>query len=261
MFHARPARLAAAAAAILAIATATACGTSEKSLTTSALPAPAALSITSPTDGVQIKGNTVALSYSTAGIEIVKANGDTSGTTGHVHVFIDRDPTPTGAVIPKEPGIVHSADNPLLLTGLMPGHHRLIAVMGDGAHRRIGNSQAAVQFDVQGPSLQASAPATVTAGQPAVITVETQNVQLVEANGDVSGTTGHLHIFIDRDPTPAGQAIPKGVPGIIHTTKTTISLPDLTPGEHTVWIVLGNGAHIPFDPPVEDKVTITVTQS
>src|SRR5205814_912807 len=82
-------------------------------------------------------------------------------------------------------------------------------------------------------------------------------ISLVKADGDTSGRTGHLHVFVDRDPVRPGQVIPKD-PGIIHTTDTTISVPPLAPGEHTLWVVLGDGNHVPFAPAVLDKVTVTV---
>jgi hypothetical protein len=32
----------------------------------------------------------------------------------------------------------------------------------------------------------------------------------------------------------------------------------LEKGEHTIWVVLGDGTHKAFDPPVIDKLTVTV---
>ena len=215
------------------------------------------LRITSPAKGAAIKGNVVSLALGVGGISLVKADGDTSGRTGHLHVFVDRDPVAPGQVIPKEAGIVHSADNPVKLTGLSVGRHRLVVVLGDGAHRRIGSAVSETSVVVEGPSVDASAPATVPAGQPVVLTVKVEGATLAKADGDTSGRTGHLHVFVDRDPTPAGQPIPKEA-GIIHTTDTTISVPDLAPGEHTLWVVLGDGNHVPFAPAVLDKVTVTV---
>ncbi|MHB8670395.1 MAG: hypothetical protein ACYDAD_07530 [Acidimicrobiales bacterium] len=58
----------------------------------------------------------------------------------------------------------------------------------------------------------------------------------------------------------SGTPIPKER-GIIHTSDTTVSLPDLARGDQFAWVVLGDGAHVPFDPPVEAKVTFSVTAS
>lgn len=205
-----------------------------------------------------VAGNVVELKLAATGISIVKADGDTSGKTGHYHVFIDREPVAAGASIPKEAGIVHAAASPVVLTGLSVGLHKMAVVLGDGAHRRIGTAQVEASVRVDGPSVDATAPATVTAGRPVVVDVTVAGVTLVKADGDTSGKTGHLHVFIDRDPTPAGQAIPKEA-GIIHTTDTKITLPGLKAGEHSIWVVLGNGVHVPFAAPILDKVTVAVT--
>ena len=227
--------------------------------TSTAAPEPGAtIAITSPEDGDVIKGNVVKLEVDTGTLKLVKPDGDTSGTTGHLHVFIDRDPPAAGTVIPKEPGIVHSADNPVVLSGLHVGKHKLTVVYGDGTHARIGDASDTITVDVQGPSIDATAPATAKAGQPVTMTVAVEGVTIAAADGDTSGKTGHLHVFIDRTPTAAGQAIPKE-DGIIHTTETTISLPGMAAGEHTIWVVLGDGTHTPFKNEVMDKVVITVS--
>src|SRR4051794_40004775 len=70
-----------------------------------------------------VAGNVVTIPVTVKGIKIVKADGDTSGKTGHFHVFIDRRPLKPGATIPKLRGIVHTADNPIKLYGLTPGTH------------------------------------------------------------------------------------------------------------------------------------------
>ena len=252
------------ALATVAFALLAACGDDDTPTATSdATTAPAAsgapsLSIVAPAGGTAIKGNVVALDLASTGLAIVKADGDTSGRSGHYHVFIDRDPVAAGAVIPVEAGVVHTTDDPVVLTGLGVGTHRLAVVVGDGTHTRLGSTVAETTVNVEGPSIDASAPATSGAGQPVVLTVKVEGLRLVKADGDTSGGTGHLHVFVDRDPTPPGTAIPVE-PGIIHTAETTISVPDLTPGAHTLWVVAGDGTHVPFEPRVMDKVTVTVS--
>jgi hypothetical protein len=206
-----------------------------------------------PTDGTNIKGNVVTLAVESPGIEIKKADGDTSGRTGHYHVFIDGDPVAPGEVIAKGPGIVHSADNPIVIYGLTAGSHKLTVVLGNGAHARIGSSKSTVTVVVAGPSLDATALATVAANQPFDVEAVVTGVNLVKADGDTSGRTGHLHVFVDQLPTAAGP------PGIIHSATSPVHIPGLTAGEHTLWVVLGDGTHRPFDPPVMDKLTLTVT--
>ncbi len=221
--------------------------------TTSALYEQGAASLTllSPDDGAEVKGNVVTLDLDADGIRIVKADGDTSGRTGHYHVFIDRDAVAPGQVIPREAGVVHSTDDPLKLTGLRKGRHRLTAVLGDGAHMRLGDSEATVTVTVEGPSVDASAPATAAAGTPVKVTSEVEGVQIAKG-----GT--HLHLFVDKDPTPAGAPIPQGDPAIVHTPDLATDVANLAPGEHVIWVVVGDAGHVPLDPPVLDKVTVTV---
>ena len=247
------------------VLTAAACGSDDGGESTAATNTPTTASgpsvqIKSPADGASVKGNVVTLDLTTTGFKVVKADGDTSGKTGHFHVFVDKDPVAAGATIPKEPGIIHSTDDPLSVSGLHVGSHRLVVVLGDGTHTRIGKAQDEVNVTVQGPSLDATAPATAAAGQPVSIGVAVEGVTLVKADGDTSGKTGHLHAFVDKDPAQFnGQPIPAGDPAIIHTAASPIVIPSLTAGEHTIWIVLGNGVHTAFDPPVMDKLTVTVT--
>jgi uncharacterized protein DUF4399 len=233
----------------------TGCGGSEKQTTTP--PASPSLNIVSPQAGATVQGDVVVLTLAAQGLQIVKADGDTSGKSGHFHVFVDQDPPPAGAGIPKARGIVHSADNPIKLSGLTIGRHRLVAVLGDGGHRRIGTAQAETTVGVEGPTVQASAPAVAAKGEPVVVTLAVQGIRVATPNGDTSGKTGHFHLFIDRAPSPAGQPIPKA-PGIIHTPATSVPVPGLAAGEHTIIVVMGDGLHVPLKPPVEAKVTVVV---
>lgn len=72
--------------------------------------------------------------------------------------------------------------------------------------------------------------------------------------------TGHHHLLIDVDKLP-DMALP--LPATDHIkhygggqTETQITLP---PGKHTLQLVLGDYAHVPFQPVVESKkITVTV---
>jgi len=211
-----------------------------------------------------VSGNTATIALEVSGIRIVKADGDTSGQSGHFHVFIDRDLVAVGETIPKLAGIVHTAENPIHLTGLTPGDHKLSILLGDGAHRRIGSAQVVTSVKVTGPSVQLTAPATVASGQPLRVTATVEGVTLMKAVDDTSkknGTAGHLHIFVNKDLAPPGVPIQTGDPAIIHTAATTTDIPAtlLKVGENTIWVELGYADHTPFDPPVVDKVVVTVT--
>jgi len=72
--------------------------------------------------------------------------------------------------------------------------------------------------------------------------------------------TGHHHLLIDTDP-PADQSTPlPATDKLVHfgkgQTETTLNL---TPGKHTLQLVLADANHIPHSPPViSKKITITV---
>lgn len=227
---------------------------------------PPSLRIASPADGEAVGGNVVELDMEVENLRIAKADGDTSGRTGHFHVFIDRDPVPEGSIIPREPGIIHTTEDPIMVTGLPVGEHNIRVVLGDGTHKRIGTAEAGVRVNVQGPSVQAKAPTELVADQEGMLEITVQGVRLVPAAEDQGppGQTGHLHILIDPEQAPKadGTPIPAEEPNrIIHTTSTVYKLKGLGAGEHTLWIVLGDKAHVPYSPLVAHKVTITITEA
>ena len=205
-----------------------------------------------------VEGNVVTLELEAEGIDIVPADGDTSGRAGHFHVFVDRTPVRGGEEIPREPGIIHSAEGTVVVPGLDVGRHELHVVLGDGAHMRIGDYQETLVVTVRGPSVDASVPAQITANTPFPVDVAVEGVELKPADGDTSGKTGHLHLFIDKEPPEPGAGIPTGDPAIIHSAVSPITVPGLASGEHTLWVVLGNGAHQVWDPVVMDRIAVTV---
>jgi hypothetical protein len=202
-------------------------------------------------------GNVATFEVAANGIGIVAADGDTSGATGHFHVFVDRPLPGPGEVISSDPGIIHTTDGRVTLSGLTRGRHHVAVVLGDGTHRRIGSHVVETDVTVEGPSVVLSAPASVAAGETVTVEARVDGLRLTAADGDRSGQSGHLHYFVDRAPTPAGQPIPRE-DGIIHTTETQVSIPGLLPGVHTIWVVAGDGVHVPLGGPVMAKTTFVV---
>ncbi|HVE94636.1 MAG TPA: DUF4399 domain-containing protein [Acidimicrobiales bacterium] len=230
-----------------------------RTATTTANASGTAVEILTPDTGAVLKGNVAMLDLKITGMSVVAADGDTSGKSGHIHAFIDREPVAVGSAIPKEPGIVHSVDDPLLLTGLSAGKHSIVVVLGDGTHTRVGDAEDRITVTVAGPTVDATAPASVAAGAPVRIDFKATGMQIVKADGDTSGTTGHFHVFVDK-PLPAVDApIPKLDDGsVIHTAESFVEIPNLAAGEHHFFVVMGDGTHSPVDPMVADKVTVKV---
>ncbi|MDR0211048.1 MAG: DUF4399 domain-containing protein [Pseudomonas putida] len=90
--------------------------------------------------------------------------------------------------------------------------------------------------------------------------------------GDATPHTGHHHLLVDVDKEPAADLplptslmpennapLPAG-PQVLHfgkaQTEATITL---TPGKHTLQLILGDRFHVPFKPSVESqKITVNV---
>lgn len=114
--------------------------------------------------------------------------------------------------------------------------------------------------DSNNPSITIETPADgarVVAADLA-LQVSTTGVTIVAADGSTEKDKAHFHVFIDREPVAEGENIPKE-DGIIHSTDNPIKVPGLSPGEHKLTIVYGDGTHTRIHGDAEDSVTITVT--
>lgn len=76
----------------------------------------------------------------------------------------------------------------------------------------------------------------------------------------LDSSVAHHHLFLDTDPTPAGQPIPVGEAGIVHLGQgqSEYVFEGVAPGEHRVIAVLADWVHVPLAPPVRDTVRFTV---
>ena len=97
----------------------------------------AAVQIEAPLDGTIIHTDTVNVTLSATGVEIVAADGLATPGRAHQHIFLDVDLTPAGEPIPAGvEGIYHlgTGASAYTITELTPGPHRLIAVLALGDH-------------------------------------------------------------------------------------------------------------------------------
>ena len=72
--------------------------------------------------------------------------------------------------------------------------------------------------------------------------------------------TGHHHLLIDTDTLPpAGQPIPADDHHVHFGGGQTQTSLELTPGEHTLQLIVGDHHHMPLSPSVtSEQITITV---
>jgi len=113
-------------------------------------------------------------------------------------------------------------------------------------------------------TMRVTAPANgSTVNSTVVVSVE-QSGALIRPATDNDPNAAHFHYFIDRDPVSVlkpGQPIPSGQPDIVHTAAASLTIPDLKPGQHNVWVVLAHTDHTPYSPNIQSQVTFTVVNA
>src|SRR5207249_9264250 len=113
-----------------------------------------------------------------------------------------------------------------------------------------------------GAKVKITAPTNgATVSGPVKVTLKATGVEIVPATDERPGT-GHHHLFVDHDLTPAEDTIPRGVTGILHLGRgqTEFVLDSLKPGPHRVIALVANWKHVPLKPLVVDTVRFTVKE-
>jgi hypothetical protein len=98
--------------------------------------------------------------------------------------------------------------------------------------------------------------ATVTS--PVLVAFGLKGIGVAPA-GIESPNTGHHHLLIDTELVSFDQPIPADAQHVHYGLGQTEAMVTLSPGSHTLRLVLGDHLHIPHDSPVmSDPVTIQV---
>jgi hypothetical protein len=86
-----------------------------------------------------------------------------------------------------------------------------------------------------------------------------RNMGVTHAGEDFP-SSGHHHLLIDvNEPLDVNEPIPQDKNHLHFGAGQTEARIELPPGKHTLQLVLGDGKHYPFNPPlVSEKITITV---
>jgi hypothetical protein len=103
--------------------------------------------------------------------------------------------------------------------------------------------------------------AGATVSSPVKVVMGIKGIKIAPA-GTEDPNTGHHHILVDAD-LPKGDAANYPLPADDNhkhfgkgQTETELTL---SPGTHTLQLVVGDGNHVPHDPALaSDKITITV---
>ena len=95
---------------------------------------------------------------------------------------------------------------------------------------------------------------------PVAFEFGSENITL-EPKGDVHPGAGHHHIGVDTECLPVGELIPEADPWVHFGDGSAVIEMQLTPGEHTLALQLGDGEHRTLDEPgLCETITITVKE-
>jgi prepilin-type N-terminal cleavage/methylation domain-containing protein len=108
------------------------------------------LKILQPRPGALIRGDEVVVSLGAAGIELAREGG---GNGAHHHLFLDRDPSRSGEVIPEGVSdVIHlgPGQSEFRIRGLASGDHQIIAALADESHVPLAGAPVdTVRFSVR----------------------------------------------------------------------------------------------------------------
>jgi len=248
-------------------------------------PAGAAVYFIDLKDGATI-GPQTTIHFGLRGMGIAPAGFD-KPNSGHHHLLVDTDLPPLDQPIPNDFNHLHfgAGQTEVDLT-LSPGPHTLQLLLGDKNH--IPHSPPVMSERIHvtvaeappAPSAQAtpetppapSAPATPEAparrpsppgakvfivspadgaAVPLTLTVRfgLTNMTVARAHVDTPNS-GHHHLLIDAPLPPLDQPIPSDENHLHFGAGQTEATITLTPGRHTLQLLLGDADHVPHDPPV-----------
>lgn len=93
---------------------------------------------------------------------------------------------------------------------------------------------------------------------PVTVVMGLKGMGIAPAGVQQAGT-GHFHLIVDADLPPLGFPIPKDEHHLHFGGGQTQAVLTLAPGKHSLQILMGDYAHLSFDPPVvSEKITIIV---
>ena len=100
-----------------------------------------------------------------------------------------------------------------------------------------------------------------TLSSPVTVVFGIENFALAPA-GTPGANSGHHHLLIDTDLPPLDQPIPADANHQHFGKAQTETSLELSPGEHTLQLLLGDGNHVPHETAlISEPITITVIAS
>ena len=229
--------------------------------------ADARIFFTDLTDGQKVSSR-FTVHFAAENMEVVPA-GDAKPNSGHFHIIIDSPLPPPDQPIPNDPNHLHFGRGQQEAEIILPpGEHTLQLLMGDDAHVQHNPPVASPVVHVRVDEKTVETPRTPAPANASAFFVDLKDGATIPTHshikfgatgitiapaGQETPNSGHFHLLIDTGLPDLDREIPSD-PNHIHygraQTETDLTL---TPGPHTLQILLGDYAHVPHDPPVMSK--------
>jgi hypothetical protein len=192
--------------------------------------------------------------------------GSDRENSGHHHLLIDTELPPLDQPIPNDFNHLHfGAGQTETEITLKPGAHTLQLLMGDKEHipHTPPVMSPVIKVRVVDPSARKPAPADARVyfvgledgsviPQKATIHFGLVNMGVAPAGID-RPNTGHHHLLIDAKIPPLDEPIPNDFSHLHFGAGQTEATVTLSPGRHTLQLLLGDENHVPHNPPVMSK--------
>jgi hypothetical protein len=94
---------------------------------------------------------------------------------------------------------------------------------------------------------------------PVEICMEVKNLVVEPAKMGINEGKGHHHILFSSLPADLSQ--PLGKKEVVHLgSGVSCHTVKLSPGKHSLLALFAYGNHVPYDPPVSDKILISISK-
>jgi Domain of unknown function (DUF4399) len=239
-------------------------------------------------DGAVI-GPKTTIHFGLHGMGVAPA-GSAKANSGHHHLLIDTDLPPLDEPIPSDLNHMHfGAGQTEVDLELAPGPHTLQLLLGDKDHvphtppviseqihvtvAESAPPPSPVQFTPPSPASSVRRPSPAGArvffvspsdGSEEPLTFHVgfglDGMEVVRAGVD-RPNSGHHHLLVDSPLPNLDEPIPNDENHLHFGAGQTEATITLTPGKHTLQLLLGDANHVPHDPPVfSAPITVTVGQ-
>ena len=219
-------------------------------------------------DGQTIPVKSV-IRFGVSGMEVAPA-GSAKQNAGHHHLLIDTELPPLDEPIPSDFNHLHFGKGQTEVElSLTPGDHTLQLLLGD--HNHVPHDPPVVseviRVHVDAATLEKTRSPSPSGAKvfftdltdgaklptKSIIKFGLSGMELAPA-GTHQANAGHHHLLIDTPLPPLDLEIPSDFNHLHFGRGQTSAEVTLTPGEHTLQLLVGDYQHVPHNPPIMSNV-------